>query len=110
MSRESAISVKIFNQTYRLATSQERDAEYVQRAAAYLDEKMREASENAGHRAPLDVAILAALNIAEEALAARERKEVLLDDADARIHSFTQKLNEEHTPPEETPPSSSARF
>jgi cell division protein ZapA (FtsZ GTPase activity inhibitor) len=104
MPRESAISVKIFNQTYHLATSQERDAEYIQRAAAYLDEKMLEASENAGHRAPLDVAILAALNIAEEALAAREKKEGLLDDTDARIHSFTQKLNEEHAPPEEDPP------
>ncbi len=111
MPRESAISVQIFNQTYRLVTSQERDGEYVKRAAAYLDYKMREAATEAGGRAALDIAILAALNIAEEVLAEREKKEVLLDHADARINSFAKRLNEEHPPPEdEPPPSHSPRF
>mgnify|MGYP001172757513 CR=1 FL=1 len=111
MSRESAISVQIFNQTYRLVTSQGRDGEYVKRAAAYLDYKMREAAAEAGERAALDIAILAALNIAEEVLAERDKKELLLDRADERIDSFTKKLNEEHAPPgDETPPSHSPRF
>ena len=39
MSGESAVSVKIFNQTYRLATTRDRDAEYIQRAAAYTERK-----------------------------------------------------------------------
>ncbi len=104
MSRDSAVSVKIFNQTYRLATSQDRDAEYVERAAAYLDEKMREAAEHASHRAPLDIAILAALNIAEEVMAARDKKAQLLDRTDAHIDSFAKRLNEEHAAPDDDSP------
>jgi cell division protein ZapA (FtsZ GTPase activity inhibitor) len=95
MSRDSAVSVKIFDQTYRLAASRDRDADYIQRAAAYLDEKMREAAQHAGHRAPLDIAILAALDIAEEVIAERDKKERLLDQTDAQIDSFTKKLNDE---------------
>ena len=95
MSGESAVSVKIFNQTYRLATNRDRDAKYIQRAAAYLDEKMREASEHASHRAPLDIAILAALTIAEEVIKEQQKKDALLNEADEQIDSFTQKLNSE---------------
>lgn len=97
MSGESAISVKIFNQTYRFATSRDRDPEYIQRAAAYLDGKMREAAEHASHRAPLDIAILAALTIAEEVIIEQQKKDDLLDRADEQIDSFTQKLNSEDT-------------
>lgn len=97
MSGESAVSVKIFNQTYRLATTRDRDAEYIQRAAAYLDEKMREAAEHASHRAPLDIAILAALTIAEEVIKEQQKKDALLNKADEQIDTFTQKLNSEET-------------
>lgn len=97
MSGKSAVSVKIFNQTYRLATNRDRDAEYIQRAAAYLDEKMREAAEHASHRAPLDIAILAALTIAEEVIKEQQKKDALLNETDEQIDSFTQKLNCEET-------------
>ena len=97
MSGENAVSVKIFNQTYRLATDRDRDAEYIQRAAAHLDEKMREAAEHASHRAPLDIAILAAHTIAEEVIKEQQKKDALLNEADEQIDSFTQKLNSEET-------------
>ena len=105
MSGESAVSVKIFNQTYRLATDRDRDAEYIQRAAAHLDEKMREAAEHASHRAPLDIAILAALAIAEEVIKEQQKKEALLNKADEQIDSFTQMLNSEETSADSEPPS-----
>ena len=97
MSGENAVSVKIFNQTYRLATNRDRDADYIQRAAAYLDEKMQKAAEYASHRAPLDIAILAALTIAEEVIKEQQKKDALLNEADEQIDSFTQKLNREET-------------
>ena len=105
MSGESAVSVKIFNQTYRLATNRDRDAEYIQRAAAYLDEKMREAAEHASRRAPLDIAILAALTIAEEVIKEQQKKDALLNEADEQINSFTKKLNSEETSADSEPPS-----
>ena len=108
MSGENAVSVKIFNQTYRLATKRDRDPEYIQRAAAYLDEKMREAAEHASHRAPLDIAILAALTIAEEVIKEQQKKDSLLNEADEQIDSFTQKLNSEEASADDE--SSSHRF
>ena len=50
------------------------------------------------------------VNIVE--MAEREKKEALLHRADARIDSFTKKLNSEHSPSsaDETPPSHPPRF
>ena len=108
MPPEKPITVEIYNQTYHLSTSEGRDAEYIQRAASYLDEKMQQAADEVGNRAPLDIAILAALNIAEEVISARERKDSLLNKADAQIDSFTQLLSDTETPKD--PPPSSKRF
>jgi cell division protein ZapA (FtsZ GTPase activity inhibitor) len=108
MSPDKPITVEIYKQTYQLGASEGRDAEYIQRAAAYLDEKMQQAAAEVGNRAPLDIAILAALNIAEEVLSAREQKETLLDQTDAHIDSFTQLLS--NADPPEDPPPSSNRF
>ena len=105
MSGENAVSVKLFNQTYRLASNRNRDEEYIQRAAAYLDEKMREAAEHASHRAPLDIAILAALTIAEEVTKEQQKKDALLNEADEQIDSFTKKLNSEETSADSDSPS-----
>ena len=44
MSQEKSVTVEIFRQTYQLGTSEERDAEYVRRAASYLNDKMNEAA------------------------------------------------------------------
>lgn len=86
------INVEIFDQTYRLRCD-EANAEYIQRAAAYLDEKMREAA-SGGARKPLDIAILAAMNLAEEVLETRHQKNNLLDEADQRIDNFARLLDE----------------
>ena len=112
MSQEKPVTVEIFKQTYQLGTSEGRDAGYVRRAAAYLDEKMNEAAAAVGSRAPLDIAILAALNIAEEVLAARQQKESMLDQADAQIDSFTQLLTDpdDKDDAEEDPPANTRRF
>jgi cell division protein ZapA (FtsZ GTPase activity inhibitor) len=92
MPPESQVSVQIFSQTYRLGSA-EKDAAYIRRAAAYLDKKMRGAS--VGQRSVLDVAVIAAMEIAEEVLAARRQKSQLLTDTDQRIAHFTRRLQEE---------------
>lgn len=71
MSREtSTIQVEIFGQTYRLRA--EEDPEYVEKLAAYVDEKMREMSRQTSAVDTLKVAVLAALNIADERHRVRE--------------------------------------
>ena len=95
MSQSQSVAVRIYNQTYHLVNSEDQDPEYIRLAAAYLDEKMQQIAAASGPRGPLDIAILAALNIAEEVLSARQHKDALIDRADARIDSFTQLLSDD---------------
>jgi len=91
MSNENKTLVTIFGHPYRIG-SDCADAEYIQEAAAYLDTKMREAAAATGQRAPLEVAIQAAMGIADEVLSSRQRREALLDAADQRIDTFARRL------------------
>jgi len=105
-------SVQIFNQTYRLSSDQE-NSHYIKQAAEYLDKKMREASAVAGQRPLLDLAILAAMEIAEEVLEERRKKETLLSEADRRISNFTRRLEDQawgQSSKGDTPPPPTSRF
>ncbi len=64
MSDPKSVSVEIFGQRYPIRS--ELDAEYVQRLASYVDGKIRAAGESAPSGDPVRVAVLAALNIADE--------------------------------------------
>ena len=103
MTQDNAVTVQIFNQTYHLG-SDKQDPDYIKQVAEYLDGKMRQATAAVGNRSPLDIAILAALDVAQEVMAARQQKTILLDETDRRIRNFTRLLEDQHP----TPPS--ARF
>jgi len=62
--KENKIKVEIFGGNYLLKG--EDDVEYMQKIASYVDKKMREIQESTGLISPLKIAILAALNIADE--------------------------------------------
>ena len=94
MSQSQPVTVRIYNQIYHLVNSDDQDPEYVRHTAAYLDEKMQQIAATIKHRGPLDIAILAALNIAEEVLRARQHKDALLDRTDARLDSFNRLLSD----------------
>ena len=97
MASQQDVLVQIFDQTYRIR-SDDHEQEYTRRAAAYLDGKMRTAAASAANRSPLDVAILAALEIADEVIAQRRRKETMLDEVDRRITRFTRRLEDQRRP------------
>ena len=59
----SSIRVEIYDQTYHLRGS---DPEYVQRLAEYVDTKMRQVAAQTATVDSLRLAVLAALNIADE--------------------------------------------
>ncbi len=94
MAPDMFTSVQIYNQTYRLGSDQA-NSQSIKQAAAYLDKKIREAASVTGHRPLLDLAVLAAMEIAEEVLKERRKKETLLSEADRRISNFTRRLEDQ---------------
>ncbi|MFH1568994.1 MAG: cell division protein ZapA [Gemmatimonadota bacterium] len=83
--------VRIYGHSYKIGSDQD-GAEYIEQAAAYLDGKMRGAAQASGRRNPLEIAIQAAMEIADEVLTARRQKDSLLNQADERIDSFARRL------------------
>jgi cell division protein ZapA len=64
------IPVEIFGQRYPIRTTL--DPEYVSRLASYVDEKMRAASDSTPSSDSLRLAVLTALNVADELFRCRE--------------------------------------
>ena len=92
MPQDTPVSVQIFDQTYRLISDSD-DINYIHKVASYLDQKMNEAASGSARR-PLQIAILAAMNIAAEVLQARKNTEGLMSDTDQRISNFTRFLED----------------
>jgi cell division protein ZapA len=67
------VKIDIYDQSYNV--NADHNAEYVTELAAYVDLKMREVAEATRTVDSLKVAVLAALNIADELFAARERQQ-----------------------------------
>ena len=70
----TSVSVDIYDQTYHLLAP---DAEYVRKLASAVDTKMRAVSANGNTVDSLRVAILAALNIADELMRLQEHCRML---------------------------------
>lgn len=79
-------TVTIFNQTYHVRSGD--DPEYVLGLAGYVDEKMVELSRNTTTVDTLKVAILAALNIADEYLSTRKR----LDELERTVEHSADRI------------------
>ena len=79
MGRDSkqVTAVKIFNQTYQVSSGGA--PEYVKQLARYVDKVMTEVFENTSAVDSMKVAVLAALNIADERFAAQRQLETLDD-------------------------------
>jgi cell division protein ZapA (FtsZ GTPase activity inhibitor) len=66
------IEVEIFNQTF--VVNSEDDEHYVREIASYVDQRMRQMGESAKSAMPMRVAIMAALDIADEYHKALQRE------------------------------------
>ncbi len=74
-----AVSVDIYDQIYNLRGT---DAEYIQQLASLVDGKMRAVAAHGGTADSLRVAVLSALNIADELLSLRARYDALAGGMD----------------------------
>jgi cell division protein ZapA len=82
----SVTSVKIYNQTYGIRGN---DPKHIRRLAELVDHKMCEVAEYTPTVDSAKVAILAALNIADEYISAKEKLEQLENDVVER----SEKMN-----------------
>jgi cell division protein ZapA len=80
---DRVVNVEIHGQRY--AVRSELDAQYITELAAYLDDRMRTAARELTSADPLRVAVVAALNIADELF--RARREALGADGDLRART-----------------------
>ena len=85
--------ITIYGKTYSLKSSSSEVS--VEEAAAYVDAKMHELA-RAGKKPPsLDLAVLAALNIAQESLQLQKQTQVKDQDQEARIEQLMGALENE---------------
>ena len=81
------VDVEIFGKVYTVRG--EKDVEYVRRVAEYVDRKMREISQVTDTVSTSRIAILAALNIADEFFDLREET----DELESRIKNLSRKID-----------------
>jgi len=80
--QNSSVRVEIFDQAYNLRGS---DPEYILKLAEYVDSKMRAVAEATNTIDTVRLAVLAALNIADELFVSRAREEQLLGPLRNRV-------------------------
>lgn len=92
MPDDNAIIVEIYDQTYRLNGN---DREYIERLAATVDTKMRAVAAQGRTVDSLRVAVLAALNLADELARLEQRYAAVTTSGDtvASIRSRAHSLN-----------------
>jgi cell division protein ZapA len=86
-----SVRVEIFDQVYNLRGS---DADYILKLAEYVDGKMRAVSEQTSTVDSVRLAVLAALNIADEYHLLRRRIEKPSPDAQQRASKLANALDE----------------
>ena len=98
----SLVTVTIFGQSYSLRA--EEDGSYVEDLARSVDGKMRTLSESTGTSEPLRVAVLAALNLADELFKAREQHRSKEEQIETTALELLESLEESLREPTETSP------
>lgn len=86
-----SVRVEIYDQTYQLRGS---DPEYIGELADYVDTKMRIISQQASTVDSLRVAVLAALNIADEYLVLKRKYDSVASDYQSRADQLSGALDE----------------
>jgi len=85
------VRVEIYDQTYHLRGS---DAEYIAQLAEYVDTKMRLIGQQAATVDSLRLAVLAALNIADELHVLKRKYDSIASDYNQRAEHLAGALDE----------------
>jgi cell division protein ZapA (FtsZ GTPase activity inhibitor) len=88
MPAKRSVSIRVFGQEYRIRT--EADASELQRVAVLVDETMARLRERTGSADTLDLAVMAAVNIARDLIAERAMRRP--DGAADRLRALTDRV------------------
>jgi cell division protein ZapA len=91
MESERLVEIKVFGQTYTVKTEAEED--YIQEVAKYVNEKMDEVLKKTKSVSTLNVAILTALNIADDLLKEKRKRIALLQEIEVRSKNLVEKID-----------------
>ncbi len=90
MGKERLVEIKVFGQTYTVKTDAEED--YIKEVAKYVNEKMEEVLKKTKSVSTLNVAILTALNIADDLLREKEKRTALVREVQAKSRDLVEKI------------------
>lgn len=88
--KPALVQVDIFDQTYSVTAGA--DSEHIKAVAAYVDNEMREVCRASGAVDSVRIAVLAALNIADECFRLRSQVESGDERARERVRALTREL------------------
>jgi len=91
MGQERLVEIKVFGQTYTVKTEAEED--HIQKVAQYVNEKMDEVLKKTRSISTLNVAILTALNLADDLLKEREVRAALLRDIEMKSKDLAEMID-----------------
>lgn len=99
---ESLVPVAIFGRTYKVRADE--DGSYIEELARYVDTKMRTLAESSGTSDPLKIAVLAALNIADEFFKLEQGQKSGEAEIAATTEELLKALDESLREPTQTSP------
>ncbi len=91
MGEERLIEITVFGQTFSVKTDAEEA--HVQAVAQYVNEKMEEILRKTRSVSTLNVAILTALNIADDLLKEKEQRKALLREVEIRSKDLVERID-----------------
>ena len=98
---EKILEIEIFGQRYKIRVKGEEDEKYIGHLTSYVDQKMREVAVKSKSADTMKVAVLAALNIADELFLSQKNLDQLneaIGHMETEIESLEGHLFEdEHT-------------
>jgi len=89
----TSVTVTIYGHEYTLKG--EADSDYVQKVSGFVDRKMKEVADNSSVASTAKVAILAAINIADELFRERQKRHEALAMLDERTGQIAELLERE---------------
>ena len=91
-SSKDSVQVNIYGEEYFIRSNG--DTEYIREIAGYLDRKMRNIADKISDKSPARVAILAALNIAEELFIEKKKETDDSSSIECRAKDIISRLDE----------------
>ncbi len=91
MGKEKSVEIKVFGQTYTVKSDAEEG--HIQEVARHVNEKMDEVLKKTRSVSTLNVAILTALNIADDLLKEKEKRITLIREIENKSKDLAEKID-----------------